>query len=270
MTNAEYHSDLTHLSHSRLEEFRESRRLFNLRYVEKTRPKPDPTDPMIMGSLVHNILLHDEPFDEVFLHAVSCEDRRGNKWKDAKKEADENGLICVTNKQFFTAKEMAESVKKHKLACRLLYDMEGKCEEPIFWEDEDGFGMKCKPDRIITDERLSFTMYVEIKTAQSSVKSEFERIAYDWGYHRQIDFYFRGLAKKYPDRDLSAAFIVIGKDELYTVRTHLVGDDCIDLGHEENNEDIAALKECYDTGDWSEPGEDGWEELHLPPYARRR
>ena len=269
MTNAEYHADLTHMSHSMLEVFRESRRIFFKTFVEKSRPKPDPSDPMIMGSLVHNILLCDEPFDEVFLHAVSCEDRRGNKWKDAKQEADENGLICVTNKQVCTAMEMAESVKKHPIASRLLFELGGQCEEPIFWEDEDGLEFKCKPDRIILDENLDTILYVEIKTAQSSVLKEFEKTSYDWGYHRQIDLYFRGLATKYPERSLSAVFIVIGKDELYTVRTHPVSEAVIEKGYEENNEDIAALKQCYDTNDWSEPGEYDWEELQLPYYVRR-
>lgn len=269
MTNSEYHSDYTHISHSMMEVFRESRTLFNRYYVKKSRPVPPATDEMILGSMVHCWLLEPEDFYNQFYHADKCQDRRGNKWKEEKEKADSQGLVCVTNKQFIDSHVLSSAIKDHPIAHRLLFELEGWNEKPIFWKDEDGFGLKCKPDKLVSDGRVDVLIMPDIKTARSSDPVEFAKSAYKFGLHRQQDHYIRGVSQKHPNKIVSPCWIVVGKEEPNTVRVYQPSEEMLELGHIENNRYIAELKECYDTGDWTEPGENEITELTLPYYVRR-
>jgi hypothetical protein len=269
MTNNDYHGDYTHVSNTMLSVFRKSRKLFYEYYVEKSRPVPEPSDEMILGSMVHCILLEFENFYDQFYHASDCSDRRTKKWKEEKIKADEQGLTCVTNKQFYDAHLLSTAIKQHPIAHRLLFELEGTNEKPILWKDEDWFGLKCKPDKLVSDGRVDVLIMPDIKSSVSSDPYEFSRSIAKYKYHCQIELYQRGVKQKYPGKVVSPCWIVVGKEEPNTVRVFQPSDAMLEAGQIENDETIAALKTCFDTVDWTEPGENEITEIDLPYYARR-
>lgn len=266
-TNAEYHADLTHYSHSMLEVFRKSPKLFEKRFITRTLPSPPPTPDMQFGSLVHCLVLEPDKFDELYKVAEGCENRKSKMWKDALATAKTYGLECLLPSQLADAEKLADAVAKHPVAARLMA-MEGVNEQPIRWENENGILLKCKPDKLITDDSLDNMLCPDLKTALHPQAENFAKDAYKYGYHRQAAHYTDGCTAKH-ERPCGMVYIVVGKKEPFDVFVYQPDAEFIELGRFENIETLAAIGDSLESGEWFAENQNELITLSLPGWARR-
>ncbi len=247
-TNAEYHADLTHYSHSMLEVFRKSPKLFEKYYISQTLERPPPSTAMVMGSLLHTIVLEPETFDEVFYVAAGCNSRRGKAWQGEVSFAEACGKDPVLPGQVELAHRMAAAIKEHPVAARLLA-MEGVTEEPIRWEHSNGLLLKCKPDKLVLDTGLECLLYCEFKSSATPSKEKFQWQIRDFGYARQQVHYEDGATEKY-SKPARTVFIVVGNEAPHDVFTYQLRSSRIEEAYQQNAETLDDLHGCLQSGEW--------------------
>ena len=270
-TNAEYHADLTHYSHSMLEVYRRSPALFDAIYISQTIASPPPTPAMVLGSLVHCLVLEYDRFGDTYFIAAGCESRRGKAWAASVEEAERTGLECVLPAQVQDAKAMAKAIMKHPVAAKLLA-LDGVNEQPIRWRwQDDGLRLKCKPDRVITYDSHSIdgTFCVELKSSITPTPDEFMRQAYKLGYHRQAAHYAAGCIFNH-GWPCNFIYVVVGKDEPHDVFVYQPDDEFLELGSHENTITCVAIESSLERNEWHAKDQNELQTLSLPAWARRK
>ena len=247
-TNAEYHADVTHYSHSMLEVFRKSPKLFDKYYITKTLKRPPPSMAMVMGSLLHTLILEPETFGDVFHVAEGCNSRRGKAWQGMVATAEAYGREPVLPGQVESAQSMATAIKEHPLAAKLLA-MEGVTEEPIRWEKSNGLLLKCKPDKLVLDTGLDCLLYCEFKSSATPSREKFQWQIRDFGYARQAVHYEDGATAKY-SKMVKTVFIVVGNEEPHDVFTYQLKSTRLEEAYRQNAETLADLHDCLQSGKW--------------------
>lgn len=267
-TNAAYHADLTHCSHSTLEVYRESPAKFHATYIAKTLPPQASTPAMALGSMVHCLVLEPTKFSQLYIVADGCENRRGSQWKHAAATAAESGRECVLPAQVDEAKRIYDAVLQHPVAERLLTS-EGIAEKPIRWKADCGLALKCKPDWLVTDPSRDMVLNVDLKTSASPSPLEFAKQAHGFGYHRQAAHYNEGCAVEY-DRACRSMYIVVGKAAPHDVFVYQPDDEFVELGSYENIVTRAALENSLNKNEWFSENQNELQTLSLPNWARRK
>lgn len=259
MTNAEYHAsgavtksvlDMVHKSPA---------------YYQWCKQTPrQQTDSMLLGSVVHKLVLEPQDFAAEFAIVPEC-DRRTKAGKEMYKtfvDSLGNGLQAVPPDVYDTAKAMADAVKAHPIAARLL--TEGKAEESLFWE-QNGIKCACRPDWLRDD-----GLIVDLKTTQDASPESFIRDAYKYRYYVQAWWYHHGanLCGIHNDDFL---FIAVESKPPHTVCVYAADDLYFRLGEIEAMQDFQTYKECLESGQWY--GYEKFPEVHslsLPDYVARR
>lgn len=269
---ADYHADPA-LGSTDLELFRDSRRAF---YGAKVAPdaKPmDSTPAMDFGSVIHLMLLEPskvadavaEPYPEVAPDGKKWLRRKGSdheKWW-AEEEEKRKGKLAFTQDDWDRANATVESVKENKQAMKFL-EREGKPEFSIFWTDRDtGFRLKCRVDWMSS-------VALDIKTTcDPSPRAYASQIA-RMGYIRKKAHYEAGLLALYGNNAPRFAHIAIETQEPFRIACYEIDDrtkDGLSLGRLQRRATLAALKDCYETGDWREPWEKRPQMLAMPSYV---
>lgn len=180
---------------------------------EAENPDYSSTDSQLLGSIAHMKLLQPEIFDERV--KLLPEGYAGsNKWKQKlidsfpkaplstdNKKADNIALIeehypdavIGDSEKLATAETMIKKLKaddKKYYNSKLQAIMSSGFAEVVFvWEDEEtGVLCKCKFDWINFDYGLG----KDYKTTKEASPGKFKHSISDYGYHRQLAFYYRG------------------------------------------------------------------------------
>ena len=120
----EYHRDHSRVSHSMLEVFRESPRLYYRRFVTREYPS-ERTDAMDFGTAAHAMLLEDRRvFVPIPRDALNADGhRKGAAWKQFAAEND--GKILLTPDQQATLEAMVAELRRHRMAASLIVARNG-------------------------------------------------------------------------------------------------------------------------------------------------
>jgi exodeoxyribonuclease VIII len=259
MTNAEYHASGA-VSKSVLDMIHKSPA-----YYQYCRENPrQQTDSMLLGSVVHKLVLETETFASEFVIEPYC-DKRTKAGKELYKQFLDSlgdGMTAVPPDVYDTAKAMAEAVKAHPVAAKLLTD--GKPEESYFWE-QDGIKCSCRPDWLRSD-----GIVVDLKTTKDASPDGFQKSAYNFRYYVQAWWYIHGLKLLGIDAT-EFIFIAVESAAPYTVCVYAADDLYYKLGEIEAAEDFQTYKECMKSGNWY--GYEKEPEIHslsVPEWVARR
>ena len=137
----------------------------------------DETAAMQRGSAVHALL-----FETAKVTSYPGAVRRGKEW-DAF-QAENGGALILTKAEHDKAAAMAEAVRRHKEAVRLL---EGTREKTINFKI-NGRDCRCTPDVAVYDSRA-----VELKTTFSADPVRFQSHALRLGYHGQLSWQLNAI-----------------------------------------------------------------------------
>lgn len=245
MPAEEYHRDHSRVSHSMLEVFRESPRLYCGRFVTREYPS-ERTDAMDFGTATHAMLLEDRRvFVPIPRDALNADGhRKGSAWKQF--AAENEGKILLTPDQQTTLECMVAELRRHKMAAKLL-GCRGEREHTIHWTDEaTGLDMKCRIDIVLE----GMAIIGDYKTSADAAK--FDTQLYDLGYHRQ-DALYRDAVKGVTGELPQFLFVVQQKSPPYTVRVVPLSPQLVTIGRMQNRQDIAALISCRGADCWDAP-----------------
>lgn len=215
-----------------------------------------------IGTAAHKIVLGDGPE----LVKIDAEIWNTNKVKAEVAEAREAGKVPLKPSQYAMVHAMADAIRLHPLAARLLEPGAGVPEQSLFWTDEEtGVMLRCRPDWV-REPINGITPVVDYKTADSAEPGAVRRSVQRWGYHQQDPWYMDGLrALGIAERPVFI-FVVQEKTPPYLTTVVQLEPEAVDRGRELNRRAIQTYADCVASGRW--PGySDDIVHISLPDWA---
>jgi len=261
-TAEEYHADVLHVSHSALEVFRRSRRLYHGRFISGEIERPEPTAAMQIGTLLHLALLEPERFRAAAIEAPKC-DRRTKAGRAAWAEFREQaaGKLVVTGEEMQLVGRMAGAVISNAIAREWL-SAAGKSEHSIIWQDnETGLLCKSRRDLVIANAIL------DLKTCRDASPEAFARSAATFGYFRQAAWYLDG-EQATGGTATGFVFIAVSSEPPHEVACYTPNMEDVADARVQNRTELFKLADCIEHDDWLGPHEKQQTELSLPRWVK--
>lgn len=264
ISNAAYHDDFSRVSSTSLKLFRKSPLKYHRRYMLGMDQK-EPTDSMILGSLVHCLVLEPGQLDSLYAVAPKC-DRRTTigkaqwaefvQWSVGKQVVDE----ATAEK----ADAIAAAVRADTFA-KMLLNLDGAIERAIHWTDEaTGIFCKAKPD-LASESAMTL---VDLKTCQDASPSGFSRQMANYEYHCQAAWYCAGFEALTGTRP-AFVFVAVETEPPYEVACHEIDEQSLALGFAQNAAAMRDLVRRVESDQWEPEWRQQINTLSLPAWAFR-
>lgn len=223
--------------------------------------KESPT--LEMGKAVHSLILEYEK--QAVVRGPS--DRRGNKWKEAKQQAEQQGKILLTERDYDTALEIAESALFNSEFLRSRVSAKNFISEASIFTTckKTGMLIKCRPDGLLVpqDDKGKGEI-LDIKTTQDASPEGFQRELRKYNYDLQIAFYLHTM--RCASLPCSEMYLVaIEKTPPYAVGVHVLSEIYIKHAEKRMIQTLEKMKHAESSQDFST----GWPEInqvHLPTW----
>lgn len=244
---ADYYADHSCTSHSMLEKFRQSQRLYQGVYVTHEIVPDEPTAAMKLGTAVHAALLEPERFPSTVIPGPDC-DRRSNAgkalWAEAEMRAATTGGFVLKAEDYVKVAMMAAQARRLPMLAELL-SVPGAIEQPVRWTCPDsGVPRKAKLDKW-----FPAGLILDLKTAADPSPEAFARACVNLGYHRQAAYYVDAAEQCYGlEEPARVIFVVLGSEAPFDAWCYELDEESMNLGDMQNHRDLAALNVCRETG----------------------
>ncbi len=263
-TEAEYHADTSAISQTMAKDFDESARMFAGRYVFGKAPALPDKECFRIGRMLNDALLQPEKFATSYIVAPNVDRRtKGGKAEWAFfLESLQPGQIAADPDEHELALRMSEAVMGHAQAAKLL-GCDGPCESTVKWRHEaTGLMLKARRDKVAPH------VVLDLKSSRDPSPAAFKRAIVDYGYHRQGAWYVdseHALTGTTPGFGL----IVVRNEWPFEVALYEVTDDVLAYGRQQNENTLAAIARCHDTGDWRNEWEKQIQFVDPPQWMQR-
>lgn len=229
---------------------------------EQENPPP-PKAAFDIGSAAHKLVLGAGPELEV-IDADNWQTKAAREARDAARAA---GKIPVLTHEHETVTAMAEAIRRHPIASRLLDPEQGDPEQTLVWEcEQTGVNCRARLDWLPrpTDGRLILSDY---KTSVSAEPASFAKSVANYGYHQQDPWYIDGVRTLgLGGADTAFLFIVQEKTPPYVVTIFELDTEARRIGVRRNLEARLTYARCTETDHWP-TYTDQIELLSLPAWA---
>jgi hypothetical protein len=267
ISNSEYHSSQG-ISRSGISALKKSPLHYWDEYINSEKPERKSSPAMNLGSAVHTLILEPEKFFDEFCIMEEFEEfnartKLGRSYKKEFYNANE-GKIILKPAEYKAAERMAESVKRHKTASKLL---QGKyvVEQSIFWTDDDtGVLCKARPDLWHHD----LNVICDLKTSADPVPDAFARTIKESCYHIQAAMQVDAILKTTGQMIDLFCFVVIPSTRPFVPYVYIIGDEIISLGRQEYKDALKIFKICKEKNRWDLERQSSIG-LGLPYYAKK-
>lgn len=206
------------------------------------------------GSAVHATILGAGPAVEL----VDVDDWKTQAARDERDDIRAAGQIPVNRAEYDQVAAIADAVRSHPLAAKLLAD--GQPEVSAFCLDEaTRVPLRCRYDW------LADGYAVDVKTTVTADPKSFGRTAHNFGYHIQAAHYL--AVARTLGRPLDGfAFVLVEKEPPYLVSVVELDADSLDVGAARTRQAIELFARCTELDSW--PGyPDTVTTVTLPRYA---
>jgi hypothetical protein len=165
--------------------------------------------------------------------------------------------------------DMADALRRHPVASRLLHPTAGDPEVSLFWHDgEHDVDRRCRVDYLRRADDDGRLILVDYKSTTSAEPDAVARSIVNYGYHQSAAWYRDvivglGLARTVPTvlvfQETTAPFLV-----------HCVqlDDELIAMGGDRNERALAIYAECTASGVWPGYNDGGVTVVGPPTWAR--
>jgi PDDEXK-like domain of unknown function (DUF3799) len=188
-----------------------------------------------IGSGTH-ALLFDQPIVQ-----FSGKVRRGKDW-DTFKAANSNKTI-LNAKEHAKATAIANAIKSHPTAARLIYSPDVVFEQSIEW-DQGGRKRRSTPDA-----RGTYHL-VELKTTRCAEPGRFSRDAMFRAYHAQIADYACAIEAKVGIKPRDCFLIAVESVPPYAVTVMRLTERALEMGERLCRAWMERLRACEDSQAW--------------------
>ena len=250
-----YHAN-TAISHSKLECYRRRPALYFKKYVTKTLAQPEESTAFRIGSAVHCAVLEEKEFALRYVQKPEIERRsKEGKAAYAEFEAQHVGKTLLDADELAQVVAMREAIAAHPLASQLLGD--GLAETTWRKEQPNALGaLQCRTDWFsslgceLSDGKPYALDIKTVESLDSDAFRNFERAAFNYGYHRQAGFYLPLINEIFQWSVAKMYYVAVEKCEPYGVAVYTLSDEAVAKGQDENIADLVRLKRSLETGDW--------------------
>jgi exodeoxyribonuclease VIII len=257
LTNAEYHANTESVSKSMLDKIHKAPACLRS-YLDGERAEPTPA--MVFGTAAHTAVLEPDK--------LICAPKLDKRTKAGKESADifaslweGRDVVIVDPDTYDTVRAIAESVRRHPVAARIL--AQGEAEMSAFGIVED---VRCKARPDWYDAKLGICL--DLKTCRGAGPSDFARSVANYRYHVQAAFYTDVMAADgFPIE--SFVFVAVESAPPFLVGVYVLDSEALEVGRAEYQQDLALYRECVESGTW--PGlSERIELITLPAFYKRR
>lgn len=234
------------------------------------------TTALVFGRALHCRLLEPARFKEEFVPFPAFEQDSPGKYKNykatteyAKKEAEweaENeGKIALSQKDWDTIERMAEEVYAHP-AAKLMHAA-GGCEHSMVWKHSTGLSIKGRMDKFCPNFK-GVPVIIDVKTTKSCDPDSLARDIKQYGYHRQDAIYTDGATELTGERP-DMLFLFVESTEPHDVVVHRIDHDSVALGRQQYQSILQRWAICRETGIY--PGRSNKiESIGIPAWELKR
>ena len=212
-----------------------------------------------LGHAVHKIVLGAGPA----LAVVSAEEWRAKAVKEEVAAIRADGRVPLRPSDYLAAVAMADAVKSHPLAAKLLRN--GKPERTLIWRDPaTGVMCRTKADWLRPDG------IVDLKTCESAAPDALSKAAHNYGYAIQAPFYLRGH-RAFPNRHYGDPFFVhiaVEKTPPYLVHVNQLTERAMAWGDRQVSQALEIYRDCQESGEWPGYPTDEITDIDLPAWIK--
>jgi hypothetical protein len=224
-------------------------------------PKREPMDTTALsfGRAAHAWILGEPEFNKYFIISPYDEFRT----KEARAWRDEQTRTIVKAAQFEAIKAMHKTVFNTPLIKNAFTN--GRPEMSLIWKDkETGIWLKARPDWL--PDNIQFIP--NFKTTRSARPQDFQRQAFDLGYHQGAALTIEGLRQIFKWEAPSYYFVAQEKEPPYVAGLFIMRDTDIEWGMLQNRRALRRLADALDKGEW--PGySNGAVEISMPQWTEK-
>lgn len=217
----------------------------------------------VLGEGSDVFLLDPEVHGKTKAGKVSSNPANTDGWKEAAAEARAAGLVPVHINQMAIARLMAEEVRKHPVAAKLLEN--GYPELSGYWHDPiTKLRLRYRPDFLgeLADGRI---VCVDYKTTTDASPRHVGKASADYGYFQQDPWYRDGLIANDITDEPGLVFIFQEKDPPYLVSVMQHHPDDVQRGRDLNRAAVDLWAHCRERDEWPGYG-DGITEFRMPSW----
>jgi hypothetical protein len=234
---------------------------------ERIHGRP-PKDEFDVGHAAHTAVLGVGPE----LVIIDAPDWRTTAAKQARDLARSTGKVPVLTATAAKVADMADALRAHPVARRLLHPAAGQPEVSLFWHDpEHQVDRRGRVDFLRTPDPDGRLILVDYKSTSAGADPDtLARAVINYGYHGQAAWYRDlviglGLAA-------SAPFVFVFQETTAPYLVHCVelDPDLLAMGADRNQRALSIFAECTRTGVWGGYNDDGITTISAPTWALRQ
>lgn len=212
-----------------------------------------------LGTIAHKLVLGSGPDIDV-LDFDNYQTKAAQQQRD---EARAAGHVPLLRHEYEQAQAMADAIRRHSRAGRLLAPGSGEPEQTLIWRDEET-GVWCRA-RL---DWLGVRRIVDLKTTTDASPEAIQKAIWTYRYHQQRGWYVDGH-RAVLGEDADFTFVFVAKTPPYLVTVVELDDVAALAGDARNHRARHIYADCVRTGHWPDHG-DLVHHLPLPPYAEAR
>ena len=207
-------------------------------YLFKNGVKKEPTDNLILGSVIHTLILEPQKLESEYIIMPEL-NLRTNADKAIKAELEAEAK--ATNKTLVKSEiyNQAEAVSKSFLNSSLSSFLRGEVKaEASFFGEIDGVKVKARPDLILPDQKI----IIDFKTTSTSGGGSadgFAKMAANFSYYIQVALYLEITEYN------QFYFVVLETAEPYMVGCYKLDNEALEFGKSEIRRAIEIYKNLF-------------------------
>lgn len=206
----------------------------------------DPTPAMLLGTAIHAAVLEPDKFRDEFVSSP-YDDFRSKDAKGWRDKATAAGRSVLDPERYQQVLAAAASVFSHASASKLL-GLRTMTEASVVWVDETS-SVKCKARCDAVANLADVPVLLDLKTTSDASAEGFAKSIFNFGYHRQVELYLRGLRANGVYAD-SALIIAVETTPPHAVQVFRIMDAVLEHAQKDNDELLMRWNNCEMTGHW--------------------
>jgi len=200
------------------------------------------TNAMQIGSAVHCAILEPNRFYFDYTIAPAGLDKRTKEGKSQWADLVASGKIILSSDEAASISDMAEAVKAHPTASRLL--AQGSAEVSVFTEI-DGIPAKARIDWLIPGSAI-----VDLKTTDDASPEGFARSVAKYGYDMQAAWYLDCAEQAELGVGDNFIFIAVEKSPPYAIGIYALDAASVQVGRAKCRKALNMYRYCTEYNDW--------------------
>ncbi len=187
------------------------------------------------------------------VEVVDADNWKTKAAQDKAKAARAAGVVPLLAKDWQVVLDMAAAIRAHPIAGPLFAPGTGRAELSLFWHDDEfDVDRRARLDWLRPAAPGRRALLVDFKTCDSAEPGECARSMHKFGYHRQLGYYFDGIAACGLADGMDPAGLVVWQEKTapYLITVTEPDPDALAAGRDLNRKALDVFARCTAAGVW--------------------